>query len=163
MLDWQKVIDGILTMHPGPIRLKNPQWRAWTLFSIGAPFGTAAVLLSGIVDTFELSPEHHLLAALLLVPFAALMGLAVRDLRAPHLLVLDAECFQFVRGHQVETFDWADAESFRVFMDCGQMRVTFRHDDRDVTVPDDYGMPATPLCMLLEQWQAKVLQARTLA
>lgn len=157
MLDWQKVIDGILAMRPGPIRLKNPQWRGWILFAASIAHGAAAALLvSSVVD--GLTREHRLLGALLVLPFAALLAMAVRELRTPHMLVLDDDGFQFVHGDDVQTYPWAGAEAFRVILDCGQFRTVFRHDGRDITVSADYGMPATPLCMLLEQWRAEALR-----
>ena len=112
--------------------------------------------------------ENVVVGLLLAAAAAVMITLAVRDLRTPHSLTLNANGFRIRSGHHQVTYRWTEIQHFREVGDGDRFAVGFdlisldgpddeHHVDYYFRLHDHYGLRGAELLSLLTQWHSKAL------
>lgn len=147
-----------LASYPSPVTLRQPQWIRYA--DIAGALGALAVGYKIGTGTVACPPVGLFLA----VVGGLVLGLAVRDLRRPCSLTLNANGFQ-LRDHKEQvSVPWNYVQHFREVGD-EEFTVGFdlvtpdgaMSDTRGLRFPDAFGLDGPDLLALLTQWHAKSL------
>lgn len=150
--------------YPGTMTLYQRQWIRWA-----EVVGSIVPLALGL-HMMTTHAENVVVGLLLAAAAAVMITLAVRDLRTPHSLTLNANGFRIRSGHHQVTYRWTEIQHFREVGDGDRFAVGFdliSLDGPDVA-PDErvdyyfrlrehYGLGGAELLSLLTQWHAKAL------
>ena len=158
MTSKQKLVQAT---YPGTVTLSARQWIRWA-----EVVGSIVPLALGL-HMMTTRAEHLVVGLLLAAAAAVTIALAIRDLRTPNSLTLNANGFRIRSGHHHATYRWTEIQHFREVGDGDRFAVGFdlvSPDGPDVTRVDfyfrlreHYGLRGAELLSLLTGWHAKAL------
>lgn len=154
-----------LASYPRPVTLRQPQRLRYAEL-----VGAIVPLALGLHTVGQDQGSARMLGLFLAFAAGVTIVLAVRDLRLPHVLTLDANGFRLSRGPEDTAFRWADVQHFREVGDGDAFAVGFdlvaddesgfRGDEYYFRFRAHYGLSGADFLALLTQWHSKSLGLR---